>query len=346
MTPSQTPAAASPLLPMAVIETFWYRIRPAHLVLYPASLLFGAVVAARRALYALGLLRSERVPVPVIVVGNVSVGGTGKTPLVLWLAQLLRQHGWSPGIVTRGYGGSTAIQEVGPGADPAQAGDEPVLLAQRSGCPVWAGRRRAQAARALLGTHPACNVLISDDGLQHYALARDLEIAVVDGERRFGNGLLLPAGPLRESVRRLESVHAVVINGGPVVAKLRARQYGMQLSGARLVNLRDPSRAVGPEAFAGTIVDAVAGIGNPSRFFAHLRALGLSVRPQPFPDHFAFSADDLAFARDGPVVMTEKDAVKCRAFAQPNHWYLPVEAQVDAELGRDLIDALKTNHGR
>ena len=333
---------------MAVIDTFWYRIRPAHLVLYPASLLFGAIVAARRWLHARGMLRSERLPVPVIVVGNISVGGTGKTPLVIWLARTLARHGFKPGIVTRGHGGTTEVQPVAPQADPARAGDEPVLLAQRSGCPVYAGRRRVQAARALLAAHPGCDVLISDDGMQHYAMQRDLEIAVVDGQRQFGNGLLLPAGPLREPPRRLASVDAVVVNGGSLIARVRARQYAMELGGRQLVNLADPHRVETPSAFAGRILHAVAGIGNPGRFFAHLRALGLEVRPQPFPDHFAFTPDDLAFAGDDPVVMTEKDAVKCRAFARPGWWYLPVDAQVDAQLERDLILALEAlpPHGR
>jgi tetraacyldisaccharide 4'-kinase len=330
---------------MHIADRFWYRIRPAHLLLVPASWLFGAVAGTRRSLYARGILRRERMPVPVIVVGNISVGGTGKTPLVVWLARLLRDHGFHPGIVTRGYRGAGAVEPVPPDADPARAGDEPVLLAQRSACPVWTGRRRVLAARALLAAHPDCDVLISDDGLQHYALHRDLEIAVVDGERRFGNGFLLPAGPLRERVDRLEAVDAVVINGGAVIARLRARQYAMQLSGRRLVNLLDPGRSAGAEAFAGQTLDAVAGIGNPARFFAHLRKLGLTIRPQPFPDHYAFVPEDFAFAAEGPVVMTEKDAVKCRAFARSNHWYLPVDAQVDAQLGDDILDSLKA-HGR
>jgi tetraacyldisaccharide 4'-kinase len=333
---------------MAIIDTFWYRIRPAHLALYPASLLFGAIVATRRWLHVRGILRSERLPVPVIVVGNISVGGTGKTPLVVWLARLLAQHGFRPGIITRGHGGTTDVQPVAPDSDPAHAGDEPVLLAQRGGCPVWAGRRRVQAARALLAAHPRCDVLISDDGLQHYAMQRDVEIAVVDGQRQFGNGLLLPAGPLREPLRRLGSVDAVVINGGNLIARVRARQYAMELLGQRLVNLLDAHRSEPPAAFAGRAVHAVAGIGNPQRFFAHLRALGLVVRPQPFPDHFAFTPEDLAFAGDDPVVMTEKDAVKCRAFARCSYWYLPVDAQVDAQLGADIIQALKAlhQHGR
>jgi tetraacyldisaccharide 4'-kinase len=331
---------------MPVVDTFWYRLRPAHLVLFPASLLFGAVIAVRRTLYARGILASERLPVPVIVVGNISVGGTGKTPLCIWLAQRLAQHGYSPGIVMRGYGGTGAVQAVAADADPAAVGDEAVLLARRCDCPVWTGRKRVQAARALLAHHPSCNVIISDDGLQHYALQRDVEIVVVDGERRFGNGCLLPAGPLREPLRRLQAADAIVVNGGSVVAKLRARQYRMWLRGERLVNLLEPARSATAEAFAGQTVDALAAIGNPGRFFAHLRSLGLRIRPQPFPDHFAFTPDDLAFAGEGPLLMTEKDAVKCARFARENYWYLPIDAEVDAELERHIIEALKASHGR
>ncbi len=330
---------------LSVIEHFWYRLRPAHLVLIPLSLLFGAAVWTRRALYARGILRSERPAVPVVVVGNITVGGTGKTPLVLWLAELVRSQGWRPGIVTRGYGGTQQVQEVTVNSDPVSAGDEPVLLARRSGVPVFAGRRRTAAARALLAAHPECDMLISDDGLQHYALARDIELAVVDGERRFGNGWLLPAGPLREPVRRLHEVDAVVVNGGGVLTKPRVPQHDMTLHGTGLVNVRDPQRAAAPAAFAGGPVHAVAGTGDPQRFFAQLRRLGLTVRGHPFPDHHAFTPDDLAFAQDAPVLMTEKDAVKCRAFARESWWYLPVTAQIDPALAPLVLDKLKRRHG-
>lgn len=331
---------------MPVIEHFWSRLRPAHLILFPLSLLFGAVVTVRRFLFGAKLLPSTRLPVPVIVVGNISVGGTGKTPLVLWLVRWLQSRGMRPGIVSRGYGGTGASQRVTPSTDAALAGDEPVLLASSAGCPVWIGRRRVEAGRNLLAENPEVDVLISDDGLQHYALARDMEIAVVDGERRFGNGLLLPAGPLREPTARLTEVDAVVINGGPMLGKLRAKQFTMTLLGRDLVNVRDPHVSMRPDAFAGKTVFAVAGIGNPDRFFRHLRELGMHVRPQPFPDHYAFSADDLAFAGDEPVVMTQKDAVKCRAFAGDNFWYLPVEAQVEPALGQCILAMLESHHGR
>jgi tetraacyldisaccharide 4'-kinase len=333
---------------MSLAEQFWTRIRPAHLVLYPASLLFRAIVVGRRALYARGIFRRAHPGVPVVVIGNLSVGGTGKTPLVIWLAHRLREHGFHPGIVTRGHGGSGRVQAVRPDGDPADTGDEPVLLAQRGGCPVWAGRDRPAAAAALRAAHPECDVLMSDDGLQHYALQRDIEIAVMDGARRFGNGLLLPAGPLREPVSRLRAVDAVVVNasGADDVPRLHAQQFRMQLEGRLLVNLRSPGTTQPPEGFAGQTLFAVAGIGNPQRFFAHLRTLGLAIRPQPFPDHFAFTAEDLAFAGDAPLVMTEKDAVKCRAFARSSWWVLPVDAQADPRLADLVIAALEAHPGR
>jgi len=331
---------------MRVIEHFWYRVRPAHLILFPLSLLFAAVVGLRRLAFRNGWLRSVRMPVPVVVVGNLSVGGTGKTPLVLWLVQWLRARGMHPGIVSRGYGGSGSVQPVTADSAPGAAGDEPVLLATRAGCPVWIGRRRAEAARALLAAHPEVDVLVSDDGLQHYALARDAEIVVVDGERRFGNRMLLPAGPLREPISRLAGVQAVAVNGGDPIEGLRTPQFTMRLTGTTLVNLRDPSMHAQPGDFAGRTLFAVAGIGHPERFFAHLRTLGLNIRPQPFPDHHPFTAADFEAFADAPILMTQKDAVKCQAFARDNFWYLPVDAQLDDALGRCILDTLKARHGR
>jgi tetraacyldisaccharide 4'-kinase len=328
----------------AIADRFWYRIRPAHLLLFPLSLLFGAGAAGRRALYALGWLKRERLPVPVIVVGNITVGGTGKTPLVVWLAQCLTEAGLHPGIITRGYGGSEAIQAVPPDADPARAGDEPVLLARRSRCPVWAGRARAAAGRALLQRHPEVDVIISDDGLQHYRLAREIEVAVVDGERPFGNGMLLPAGPLREPRRRLRTVDAVVVNAGHGTPVPGA--FGMRLRGELFVNLREPARMRLAREFAGMRVHALAGIGNPQRFFGTLVDLGMQFSAHAFPDHYAFVPKDLAFPGAEAVVMTEKDAVKCAAFAQDNIWFLPVDAEVDAALGTLILERLEARDGR
>jgi tetraacyldisaccharide 4'-kinase len=335
----------TPNVSMQVLNHFWYRVRPAHLLLYPLSLLFAAVAAIRRALYRLGWQSSVRMRVPVIVVGNITVGGTGKTPLVTWLAQFLKDNGYHPGIVTRGYGGSEQVQEVRGESDPAVAGDEPVLLARRSTAPVFAGRKRPEAAAVLLRTHPKCDLILSDDGLQHYALARDLEIAVVDGERRFGNGFLLPAGPLREPVRRLSTVDAVVVNGDGTLPPLHAPQYRMKLAGATFHNLLNPDFHASLGDLRGKALHAIAAIGNPQRFFARLQQAGLEFRAHPFPDHFRFSADDLAFAGDDIVLMTEKDAVKCQAFARESWWYLPVEAEVDPALGTLILNKLESLHG-
>lgn len=307
----------------------WSRLGPTALALLPLAALFALVAAARRRLFRIGVLASHRLPVPVIVVGNITAGGTGKTPFTLWLVARLRAHGFTPGIVTRGYGGTGAEQSgVPPDGDPALCGDEPVLLARRSGCPVWRGRDRVATGRALLAAHPACDVIVCDDGLQHYRLQRDIEIVLIDGARGVGNGLPLPAGPLREPVSRLKSVDAVVINGTGMSPPIDG--FAMRLAGARLVNLRDDARDERLSTWRGRKVRAVAGIGHPPRFFESLRAAGLDVVEQAFPDHHAYAASDLAFADDAPVVMTEKDAVKCTAFAQPHWWMLPVEAEVDA----------------
>ena len=331
---------------MRLLEYFWYRIRPLHLVLLPLSLLFGLVAGARRTAYRLGWRKSERMPVPVIVVGNITVGGTGKTPVVLWLVQALSAAGYHPGIVTRGYGGSEKLQEILADTDPNDSGDEPLLLARRAGLPVFAGRARSLAARALLNAHPQCDVLVSDDGLQHYALARDLEIAVVDGERRFGNGWLLPAGPLREPVSRLRTVTAVVVNGKDELTDVAAPRYHMRVTGEIFRNVLDPQREATAAELKDRPLHAVAAIGNPQRFFSHLEDLSLSFRRHPFPDHFAFSADDLAFAGEDTVVMTEKDAVKCAAFAKASWWCLPVQAEVDPALGQMILAKLRSLHGR
>jgi tetraacyldisaccharide 4'-kinase len=282
--------------------------------------------------------------VPVIVVGNISVGGTGKTPLTLWLVQSLQRAGWRPGIISRGYGGSqTGPLAVRLDSDPAEVGDEPLLLARRAGVPVWIARRRARAGRGLLAAHPEVNVLIADDGLQHYALARDLEIAVVDGVRRFGNGWPLPAGPLREMPGRLDTVDAVVVHGGDADwLSVRVPVYRMHLEPTRLHHLSDPARTRPLDWLKGRRVHAVAGIGHPERFFELLRSLGAEVQPHVFPDHHAFSRRDLP---QGTVVMTEKDAVKCASFARPDDWVLEVDAVVDPGLQTRICNLLAPSHG-
>jgi len=307
-------------------------------LLVPLSVLFGLAIVVRRALYGLRLLPVTRVGVPVVVIGNITVGGSGKTPLVLWVVQHLRAAGLRPGIVSRGHGGRIASRreppgEVNFGSDPASVGDEPLLLARRAQCPVWVGADRVAACRALLLQHPECDALVLDDGLQHYALARDVEIAVVDA-RGLGNGLLFPAGPLREPASRLAAVDAVVYNGATGTAGRAG--YSMRLEGGEFVNLTNSSRASNPGALGSKRVHAVAGIGDPARFFRHLEGLGFEVVPHPFPDHYAYAAADLAFGDRLPVVMTEKDAVKCTGFAEPRFWMLPVRAELDAGFGPKL----------
>ncbi len=318
----------------------WQTRGPLAVLLLPVAALFTAIAALRRLAYRCKLLRSEQIDVPVIIVGNITAGGTGKTPLVLWLAQYLAVRGKRPGIISRGYGSarsdSRAVIANGIAAD---YGDEPCLLAQRAGCPVWVGTDRAATARALRAAHPEVDVIISDDGLQHYRLARDIEIAVIDGARGLGNGWPLPAGPLREPASRLTAVDAVVVNGGDSTGSF-PYSIGMQLQGDTFRNLHDGQQPVTAAYFQGQQVYAIAGIGNPPRFFAQLQRLGLDCSTRAFPDHHVYTAQDLQFAGDHPVVMTEKDAVKCTAFATTRHWALVVNAVPDESLGATIIARL------
>jgi tetraacyldisaccharide 4'-kinase len=313
------------------LQQIWYRNSRPPLALRPLSWLFGAAVRLRRAAYERGWFRSERLQRPVIVVGNLTVGGSGKTPLVIWLSARLRAEGLSPGIVLRGYGGAAARGSnplrVEPDSDPDVVGDEALLLRRRTGEPVAVCRKRVRAAKMLL--EAGANVIVSDDGLQHLAMARDFEIAVVDAERGFGNGYLLPAGPLREPRQRLDRVDAVVLNGAGATeqAPLRRGAFGMNLFGDRLVPLSGGT-ACALASFAGQSVHALAGIGNPDRFFSALRAAGLIVIEHPFPDHHRYRDAEIRFADGLPVLMTEKDAVKCSKLGGPNHWFLPVSAQL------------------
>jgi tetraacyldisaccharide 4'-kinase len=308
-------------------------------LLWPASLLFGAVVYSRRLLFKLGIFKSHKAGIPVIVVGNLVAGGSGKTPLVLRIVEILREHKWKPGIVSRGYGGTAAAKGGAPreasiASDPAEVGDEPILLARRSGCPVWVAPERSAACRALREQHPECDVIVTDDGLQHYALARDIEICIVDG-RGFGNGFLLPAGPLREAPSRLSSVDAVVSHGNAEI-----QGYRMQLQGETLVRITDARDVRPANSFAGQKMHAVAGIGDPQRFFRQLARFGIVPVPHPFPDHHAFRAEELDYGDGAPVVMTEKDAVKCKRFANAQHWVFPVSASLDPAFERWLLEKL------
>jgi tetraacyldisaccharide 4'-kinase len=320
-------------MPMRWLERIWYRKGVASLLLLPLGWFYCGLMRLRQALYRAGILRAIRLPVPVIVVGNITVGGTGKTPLVIWLAGFLRQQGMRPGIVLRGYAGAARHwpQSVTPASDPALVGEEAVLLARRTDSAVVADPDRVRGAQALLHEH-GCDVIVSDDGLQHLRLGRDLEIAVIDGERRFGNGFCLPAGPLREPRSRLQQVDIRVING---VAE-RTEDFGMRLVETGLYRLDAPAVPVPPASLAGKTVHAVAGIGHPGRFFRHLRRLGIEVIEHAFPDHHRFTPQDIRFDDALPVILTEKDAVKCERFAHDKLWYLAVAARPDPRLGGEI----------
>ena len=323
------------------LNRIWYDGDPVPAWAALGERVYRTLLGLRRWIYALGLRRSVRLPVPVLIVGNLTVGGTGKTPLVAWLATELRRRGWKPGIVTRGYGAAAHDpQRLPPGAEPAEYGDEPVWLAHATDCPVAIGRRRAAAARLLI-ERDGVDVLVSDDGLQHWSLARDLEVVLIDGQRGFGNGRLLPAGPLREPQERLARVDAVVVNGGQ-----REGAFPMQVRAERVLSLRDLAQARPLSGFAGQRVHAVAGIGNPRRFFDLLRSHGLVVDPHPYPDHHAFDGSELKFDDDLPVFITEKDAGKCAPHADGRIWVVPIDVELPPEFG-DLVHrrlhALKGN---
>jgi tetraacyldisaccharide 4'-kinase len=330
----------------ARLQAIWYGGSPPPWPLRAASRLFGVVVSLRRAAYRRGVFHSRRLSKPVIVVGNLTVGGSGKTPLVIWLAQRLCERGLRPGVVLRGYGGSALAggvpQLVATDSDAAVVGDEALLLRLRTGVPVAIARDRVGAAQLLVAA--GVDVIIADDGLQHLRLARDFEIAVIDAARGLGNGYLLPAGPLREPPQRLSTVDAVVTNGEAGASALvpgAKSGFAMRLTGDWLCTLADSGEPVALSSLAGKAVHAIAGIGNPQRFFAQLAAAGIKVVGHAFPDHHCYRASDLEFGDDLPLLMTEKDAVKCRRFAAANRWYLPVAASFAAADASALLARLQ-----
>lgn len=326
---------------------WWSRRGIVAIACLPFAALFGLLSALRRIAYRTGLLRSVRLPVKVVVVGNIAVGGSGKTPVVLWLAAGLQRRGFKPGILSRGYGGTTlGPMSVNAGSSPETVGDEPVLLARRAGVPVWVGRDRVEAGRALLQVHPEVNVLITDDGLQHYRLRRDVEIIVVD-EAVLGNRWLLPAGPLREGSSRLRTADIIVSNGAMSQA-LMAYMTTVPVEPIKLISgafyrLDSPGERRMAQDFGKQPLHAIAGIGLPERFFRTLAGLGLNLaRTNAFPDHHRYSAADLAVPPGTALLMTEKDAVKCSDLAPNDSWVLPVEADID-ERALDIV--LERLHG-
>ena len=323
------------------LQRQWFeqrRLTPALWLLLPLAGLYAVISALNRR-----LARPQRLPVPVIVVGNIIVGGAGKTPLTLWLADQLRQHGWHPGIVSRGYGrAGDEVRAVNIDSPPTEVGDEPLLLARRTGVPIWVGRQRAAAGEALLAAHPEVDVILCDDGLQHYALARDVELVVFDG-RGAGNGWRLPVGPLREPLARNATVDAIICqNLKKAALPAAAPVFEMQLKPGRFYRLDDPQQTCTAGDLQGRgQLYALAGIGHPERFFRTLAGLGLHCENRPFPDHHRYTASDLAFAKDGILLMTEKDAVKCVGLTAGETWILPVEAELPPAFIELILEKLR-----
>jgi len=321
----------------------WYQPSPIRWLLAPLSGLYRIIIALRLSLYRHGILQSTSLSVPIIIIGNISVGGTGKTPAVIWLTKQLQQAGYRPGIISRGYGGKSPGQTkiVTKYSLASDVGDEPIIIFRQTACPTVVGANRVAVGQTLLDNYD-CNVIISDDGLQHYALKRDIEIVVIDGKREFGNQYCLPAGPLREPLSRLKSVGAIIYNGsdGDVV-------HNMQLIQTMAVNLIDSTNTRPIDTFKTSEVHAIAGIGNPTRFFDHLTAKGLKLIPHSFADHHPFQLNDIDFGDQKPILMTEKDAVKCQHFANKNMWYIPIKATISGKLDHYLLDTLAglSSHG-
>ena len=323
--------------PVRKAPEFWYKPEPLGVLLAPLGWLVALFAMLRLGTYRAGLRRTWRVGCPVIVIGNLSVGGTGKTPLVIGIAKFLAARGLRVGVVCRGYRGVSSRwpRKVRPDSDPARVGDEAVVLARRTGVPVAAGPNRIGAGRILF-RRSKCDVIVIDDGLQHLRLARDVEIVVVDGMRWHGNGRCIPAGPLREPLGRLSTVDLVVVNGAS-----RHGELEMQLADGDAVSLVDSEQTRPLDSFHGTTVHAVCGIGHPERFFRSLEDRGIGVTRHPFPDHHPFRPPDIDFGDDTPVLMTEKDAVKCERFADARHWYVPVETVLSDELELRLVNVLR-----
>jgi tetraacyldisaccharide 4'-kinase len=320
----------------------WMRRGPAAWMLTPVALLFLALVALRRRLYRAGVLKATRLPAPVIVVGNIFVGGTGKTPLTIWLVDALRRAGYTPGVVSRGYGTHhDAPRAADADSSPHEVGDEPLLIARRAQCPVMVGADRVATANALLAARPEIDLIISDDGLQHYRLHRDIEIVLCD-ERGNGNGWLLPAGPLREPSSRPRDF--TVFNAAHRPAGVPDNAFRMQLRGEVAEQLLDRSQRIALSALAKSSprIVAAAGIGNPRRFFFMLAGAGLAFDEMPLPDHHDFADNPFAHVQADIILITEKDAVKCMQTAALKHdprlWVVPVSAHIDGALAEQILE--------
>lgn len=325
------------------LPKFWYRRELISYLLLPFSFVYRAFISLYRLSYK--RLSAARFPVPIIVVGNITVGGTGKTPMVIGLVELLKKQGYNPGVISRGYGrkGGSGSVIVTAKSKADEVGDEALLIARRAACPVIVDNDRIVAAKKLLEVYK-CNVIVSDDGLQHYKLPRYIEIALIDAEFEFGNKFCLPAGPLREPISRLNSVDFIVRNFNTSLPLLvPPGEYSMVLELTGFRNIKDPATVKAADAFKGQAIHAVAGIGMPEKFFKTLRHLNLDIIEHPFPDHHIFSSSDLSF-ENKTVIMTEKDGVKCEALAQENFWYVEVNAKLESRFVEELLDRLKNYH--
>ena len=315
-----------------LIEKVWYSKNIFSLLLSPLSLIYISIIYLRYTLYQLGLISITKINVPTIVIGNIVVGGTGKTPLVIWLAKHFKDKGFLPGIVSRGYGGTylSNIELVKPTSNPLLVGDEPVIIARNTNCPVVVAKKRAKGAKKLVEKYN-CNIILCDDGMQHYSLARDIEIAVIDGQRRFGNNYCFPAGPLREPKSR-------IFKADLIVSKYNARtcEHKMDYTYHQLVSLNELSKTIPISDLHGMTVHAIAGINNPDHFFSYLRSHKLELIIHKFPDHYSYTEDDVKFDDNFPVVMTEKDAVKCLNYSSDKHWYIPISAELSKSFVCDL----------
>ncbi|MCX7191341.1 MAG: tetraacyldisaccharide 4'-kinase [Candidatus Methylopumilus sp.] len=309
----------------------------ASLFLIPFSVIYLLISFTRKYLYQFNLLKSFKMQVPVIVIGNITSGGTGKTPLVIHLANELKKNGYHPGIISRGYGSKrNGVSEVNKKSDVENIGDEAILIHKHTHLPVFIAKDRALAAKALIKKYKKIDVILSDDGMQHYRLKRDMEILVIDGTRRFGNGYLLPAGPLRESKRKMKAVDAIVCNEKKVIDG----SYLMKYKSYFLINLKTKKK-IPLNKLRLNNLHAVAGIGNPDRFFKYLKALGLVFDSSSYKDHYRFTKKDFKTMSDKNIIMTEKDAVKCEKFARDNFWYLPVVAEIDSKFTDFILNKMK-----
>lgn len=321
------------------LQDAWYKEMYISAAFMPLSMLYDDAMRFRSFLYRIGVKKKTKLAVPVIIVGNITVGGTGKTPLIIWLARVLREQGYKPGIISRGYGGNAEQwpQWVDDNSNPQLVGDEAVLMAKRTDCPIAVGPERPNNGQLLIDK-ANCDIILSDDGLQHYALERDIEIAVIDGQRRFGNGYTLPCGPLREPISRLLTVDLVIVNGTAV----EENEFSMAIEGDVAVNLVTKEEKLLAD-FHFIPCHAVAGIGNPDRFFELLKNKKIASENHAFPDHYKFTADDICFKDDKSILMTEKDAVKCSDFATEKHWFVPITAKPEQQFVDKLLTLIKEN---